>query len=73
LITQDLDFSAGDVSPPAIMQGVLLVRLPDAEHEQWRISDYLVAWLSTSDASTWERCFVVGTPNKVRVRRPPKT
>jgi len=45
----------------------LLVRLPDAE--QWRIADYLVAWFSTPDASTWDRCFVVATPNKVRVLR----
>jgi predicted nuclease of predicted toxin-antitoxin system len=68
LITQDLDFSDSRRFAPGSHAGVLLVRLPDAE--QWRISDYLVAWLSTPDASTWERCFVVATPNKVRVRRP---
>ena len=68
LITQDLDFSDWRRFAPGQHAGVLLVRLPDAE--QWRISDYLVAWFSTSDASTWERCFVVATPNKVRVRRP---
>jgi predicted nuclease of predicted toxin-antitoxin system len=69
LITQDLDFSDKRRFAAGSHAGVLLVRLPDAE--QWRISDYLVAWLSTPDASTWERCFVVATPNKVRVRRPP--
>lgn len=69
LITQDLDFSDRRRFAPGSHAGVLLVRLPDAE--QWRISDYLVAWLSAPDASTWERCFVVATPNKVRVRRPP--
>lgn len=69
LVTQDLDFSDKRRFAAGSHAGVLLVRLPDAE--QWRISDYLVAWLSTPDASTWERCFVVATPNKVRVRRPP--
>jgi hypothetical protein len=44
-----------------------LVRLPDSE--QWRIGDYLVAWLSSPDVARWARCFVVATPNKVRVLR----
>jgi len=70
LITQDLDFSDKRRFAPGSHAGVLLVRLPDAE--QWRISDYLVAWFSAPDANTWERCFVVATPNKVRVRRPPE-
>jgi predicted nuclease of predicted toxin-antitoxin system len=68
LITQDLDFSDRRRFAAGTHAGVLLVRLPDAE--QWRIADYLVAWLSTPDASTWDRCFVVATPNKVRVLRP---
>jgi predicted nuclease of predicted toxin-antitoxin system len=70
LITQDLDFSDQRRFAAGRHAGVLLVRLPDAE--QWRISDYLVAWFSTPDASTWERCFVVATPNKMRARRPPE-
>jgi predicted nuclease of predicted toxin-antitoxin system len=69
LITQDLDFSDRRQFSAGRHAGLLLVRLPDSE--QWRMSDYLVAWLSTPDASTWERCFVVATPNKVRVQRPP--
>ena len=69
LITQDLDFSDARRFAAGNHAGVLLVRLPDAE--QWRITDYLVAWFSAPDASTWERCFIVATPNKVRVRRPP--
>lgn len=69
LITQDLDFSDKRRFAAGSHAGILLVRLPDAE--QWRISDYLVAWFSTPDASSWDRCFVVATPNKVRVRRPP--
>ena len=68
LVTQDLDFSDERRFVAGTHAGILLVRLPDAE--QWRVSDYLVAWFSGADASTWERCFVVATPNKVRVRRP---
>jgi predicted nuclease of predicted toxin-antitoxin system len=68
LITQDLDFSDERRFAAGSHAGVLLVRIPDAE--QWRISDYLAAWFSTPDAGTWERCFVVATPTKVRVRRP---
>jgi predicted nuclease of predicted toxin-antitoxin system len=68
LVTQDLDFSDERQFAAGSHAGVLLVRLPDAE--QWRIADYLAAWFSAPDAGTWDRCFVVATPNKVRVRRP---
>lgn len=68
LVSQDLDFSDARRFAPGTHHGLLLVRLPDAE--QWRAADYLVGWLSASDASTWARCFVVATPNKVRVLRP---
>ncbi len=69
LITQDLDFSDGRRFAAGSHSGVLLVRLPDAE--QWRIADYLASWFAVSDVETWKRCFVVATPNKVRIRRPP--
>lgn len=69
LVTQDLDFSDARRFAAGTHAGVLLVRLPDTE--QWRASDYVVAWLSAADASTWGGCFVVATPTKVRVRRPP--
>lgn len=68
LITQDLDFSDERRFTAGLHAGVLLIRLPDAE--QWRVSDYIAAWFSAPDVDTWERCFVVATPNKVRVRRP---
>lgn len=69
LVTQDLDFSDQRRFAAGSHSGVLLVRIPD--DEQWRIADYLTAWFSAPDAGTWGRCFVVATPNKVRVRRPP--
>jgi predicted nuclease of predicted toxin-antitoxin system len=68
LVTQDLDFSDTRKFVPGSHHGILLVRLPDSE--QWRVTDYLVAWLSDPAARTWNRCVVVATPNKVRVRRP---
>jgi len=69
LVTQDLDFSDRRKFAPGIHHGLLLVRLPDSE--QWRIGDYVTAWLSSPDAATWSRCFVVATPTKVRITRPP--
>jgi predicted nuclease of predicted toxin-antitoxin system len=69
LVTLDLDFSDGRKFAAGTHAGIVLVRLPDTE--QWRVADYLAAWFSTPDASAWERCFVVATPTKVRVRRPP--
>ncbi len=68
LVTQDLDFSDERRFTAGSHSGVLLVRIPD--DEQWRIADYLTGWLSAPDAESWSRCFVVATPNKVRVRRP---
>ena len=69
LVTQDLDFSDVRQFKPGTHHGVLIVRLPDAE--QWRVADHLVAWFSSSDAKSWERCFIVATHRKVRVMRPP--
>jgi predicted nuclease of predicted toxin-antitoxin system len=68
LVTQDLDFSDVRRFEPGSHHGLLLVRLPDAE--QWRIADYVVGWLTAPAASTWERCFVVASPSRIRVLRP---
>ncbi|GAC1572413.1 MAG: hypothetical protein NVS3B20_04300 [Polyangiales bacterium] len=67
LVTQDMDFSDARSFAPGTHHGLLLVRLPD--DEQWRITDFLVGWFASPDAARWERCFVVATPNKVRVLR----
>jgi predicted nuclease of predicted toxin-antitoxin system len=69
LVKQDLDFSDVRTFTPGTHEGLILVRVPDAD--QWRLGDYLVAWFSQPDAKTWAGCFVVATPTKVRVRRPP--
>jgi predicted nuclease of predicted toxin-antitoxin system len=67
LVTQDLDFSDMRRLVPGTHHGLLLVRLPDSE--QWRATDYLLAWFQQPEARTWSGCVVVATPNKVRVRR----
>ena len=69
LVTQDLDFADVRSFAPGTHAGIVLVRLP--VQEQWRLADWLVAWFSADDARTWAGCFVVATPTKVRVRRPP--
>lgn len=67
-MTQDLDFSDVRRFAPGTHFGLLLVRLPD--HEQWRVGDWVVAWLSAPEAATWHGCFVVASPRRVRVLRP---
>ncbi len=68
LVTQDLDFSDTRKFVPGTHHGILLVRLPDTE--QWRVSDFVVGWLSDPESPRWARCVIVATPNKVRVIRP---
>lgn len=71
LVTQDLDFSDIRKFTPGTHAGLLLVRVPDVE--QWRVGEYVIAWLQGSDVESWRGCFVVGTPAKLRVVRPPST
>jgi predicted nuclease of predicted toxin-antitoxin system len=68
LITQDLDFSDQRRFAAGTHAGVLLVRLPDSE--QWRIADYLVAWFSTHDASTWTGVLSLQRPTKSECSAP---
>ena len=68
LVTQDLDFSDARAFAPGTHAGLFIARLPDSE--QWRLADYLVAWFAGADVSSWQGCFIVATPNKLRVQRP---
>ena len=68
LVTQDLDFSDTRKFAPGTHCGILLVRVPDLE--QWRVSDYVMGWLSAAESPTWPGCVVVATPHRVRVLRP---
>lgn len=66
LITQDLDFSDVRQFEPGTHAGLLLVRLRDPSARQ--LSAALSAIVDL--LSDWERCFVVLTDTKIRVKRP---
>lgn len=68
LVTLDGDFSDTRLLPPGTHAGVLVVRLPDAE--QYRAAEYVLSWFEQYDPSDWAGCLVVGTPARLRVRRP---
>lgn len=67
LVTHDLDFSDARAFAPG-HAGLFIARLPDSE--QWRLADDLVAWFAGTDVSSWHGCFIVATPNKLRIQRP---
>jgi len=68
LVTQDLDFSDVRRYAPGTHHGLLLVRLrkPSATALIGRIEAIFV----TETVQEWQRCFVVATDHKLRVRRP---
>lgn len=68
LITQDLDFSDIRKFTPGTHHGILLVRLREPGRAAlMRRIRYL---FETEDAEQWQRCFVVVTEHKIRVRYP---
>ncbi len=67
-ITQDLDFADLGRFTPGTHHGLLLVRL-HAPSRQALIAR-IEKLLETEGWSTWERCFVVVTERKIRIRRP---
>jgi predicted nuclease of predicted toxin-antitoxin system len=70
LITQDLDFSDIRRFVPGAHCGVLLVRLREPSRQA--LVERIAGLFRNEDVQTWERCFVVATDRKVRVRRPPE-
>jgi predicted nuclease of predicted toxin-antitoxin system len=68
-ITQDLDFSDVRRFAPGTHPGLLLVRIP--EGEQWRVAEYVAGWLRGEDVERWKGCFIVASPRKLRILRPP--
>lgn len=67
LITQDLDFSDVRRYEPGTNCGVLLVRLADPGRET--LMRRLGAVFPDAATCDWERCFVVVTERKIRIRR----
>ena len=69
LITQDLDFSDTRQIAPGSHHGVLLVRL----HSPSRASliERIESIFRTENVEEWGGCFVVASPRKIRVQKPP--
>jgi predicted nuclease of predicted toxin-antitoxin system len=70
LITQDMDFSDVRRFVPGSHYGILLIRLrtPKRRALVGRVEDLF----RQEAVSQWERCLVLATESKVRVRRPAK-
>lgn len=68
LVTQDLDFSDARRFRPGSHHGVLLLRLnnPSRRSLTLRVQEAL----KDEAGNNWQRCFVVITERKTRVRRP---
>jgi predicted nuclease of predicted toxin-antitoxin system len=70
LITQDLDFSDLWRFMPGTHHGILLVRLNAPSRKA--LIKQIKSIFQTEDVSSWRRCFVVVTENKIRIRAPRK-
>jgi len=68
LVTQDLDFSDIRTFEPGQHHGILVVRL--SEPSRGALVARLRSAFEHEDAAAWERCFVVATERKIRVRSP---
>lgn len=68
LITQDLDFSDSRRFAPGTHYGIILVRLRFPSRR--RLRERVAEIFRTEAVEDWQRCFVVATERKIRVRRP---
>ena len=68
LLTQDLDFADVRQFLPGTHHGLMLIRLQTPSRR--RLADRIEAVFKVEAVDTWQRCFVVVTDRKVRVRRP---
>jgi predicted nuclease of predicted toxin-antitoxin system len=68
LITQDLDFSDMRRYTPGTHAGLLLVRLAHPGRDA--LVERVAALFATEPVDQWERCLVVSTEHKVRVKHP---
>jgi predicted nuclease of predicted toxin-antitoxin system len=68
LITQDLDFSDVERFRPGKHHGLLLVRLRSPGRSA--LTRKIRKLFETEDVSALQRCFVVLTDRKMRIRRP---
>ena len=70
LITQDLDFSDARSYAPGSHYGILLIRLRTPK--RLALIRRVEELFRHEDVSQWERCLVLATESRVRVRRPAK-
>ena len=68
LITQDLDFSDVRQFTPGSHHGILLVRLRSAG--RGALTERITEAFAAEGAASWQRCFVILSDHKLRVRRP---
>lgn len=68
LVTQDLDFRDSRRFRPGTHHGLVLVRLKNAGRQQ--LIDRVTTVFEREAVDTWPACFVVVSPDRVRVRRP---
>lgn len=68
LITQDLDFSDVRVFAPGTHHGLVLLRI--REPSRARLRSRVLAVFHGEAVDSWQRCLVVVSDRKVRVRRP---
>lgn len=68
MITQDLDFSDVRRYQPGTHAGLLLVRIQ--EPGRLALTRKVASLFVHEDVETWQRCFVVVSDHKLRIRRP---
>ena len=68
LITQDLDFSDVRRYAPGTHHGLLLVRLREPGRQA--LTRRVAALFRLEQVERWQRCFVVATDVKLRIRAP---
>jgi predicted nuclease of predicted toxin-antitoxin system len=68
LITQDLDFSDLRAFAPGTHHGLVLIRL--REPSRSRLRARVLAVFRGEAVESWQRCLIVVSNRKVRVRRP---
>jgi predicted nuclease of predicted toxin-antitoxin system len=68
LITQDLDFSDVRQFVPGTHYGILLIRMHSPS--QRNLMNRIGQIFETGNVDEWQKCFVVASERKIRIRRP---
>jgi predicted nuclease of predicted toxin-antitoxin system len=68
LITQDLDFSSIHKFVPGTHHGLLLLRMREPGRQA--LINRVMEIFTSEDVVAWQRCVVVASERKIRIRRP---